>query len=613
MLKSRNIFGIPQELSYFCGTSIHAFFKVKERKSKVKSAASKPTAAAKPAPPARRKLNGPAWFGWMAGWLLLWIFCTWIYGDVFARAQQEAFVSSDAEQMKFLTDKPFGRIYWLGRWALLVYKSKWVGGLVLSLMLWLSAWLLRSGERGKAKGEKSSKRWEGVELLVPIGVLAWLASKGTRLYYGGEPSLIVLLPLAVLLICVLIRIFCGKSKEKLSTVNCQLSTAYGWWLAALAFVLLFWPGGYAQQNVRLAARMQNDCLEQNWERMLSDGESARQPTRSVAAYYAIASLRTGRLLDNMFQIPYDYPDAGMDIGKERSKLPEEQQYPYKTAEEYKLFQSDCDFAAGLVQPAYHYCLEYNVMQGPTTRNLKRMAICSILLGETNLAKKYMDILDHVPLEGSFVERYRPMIENAALVDADAELAAVKQLMPTTYADDAPFLDKYRPYLFPLEASSDPDVQVVAQRMVPKENILEQSYAQPIFLGFYAKPLPTKRENVELVMATSLYSKALPAITAPVQIMMAEGIPVSGTVKQALACMILQNPQLKDVFQIEPTYQGQLEEFRYDLTEARAKDPSREGMRKALKKKWLGTYYYYYFCENNDPTQTGKTSGSTGVN
>jgi len=44
-----------------------------------------------------------------------------------ARAQQEAFVSSDAEQMKFLTDKPFGRIYWLGRWALLVYKKQ-VGG-----------------------------------------------------------------------------------------------------------------------------------------------------------------------------------------------------------------------------------------------------------------------------------------------------------------------------------------------------------------------------------------------------------------------------------------------------------------------------------------------------
>ena len=584
-----------------------------KNKSKVKGGADKRPAKNSPAKEKvqqpRRKLRMPDWAPWAAvwgSWFVLWVWCTWIYGDVFQRAQQEAFVVSDAESMKFLTDKPLGHIYWLGRYLLLIYKSKWVGGLVLSLVLWGTA---RLTDRLFA----AAPRWQGVGLLVPCAILGFLASKGLRLYYGGEPSLIVLLPLAALALVVLIRIVCGLAGHRSQVTGHNFSFSWGWGLASLAIILLFWFGGWRQQNVRLTARMQNDCMEQNWERMISDGESARRPTRPVAAYYAVASLRMGQLLDNMFQIPYDYPDAGLDIGKERAKLPKEQQYSYKTTEEYKVLQSDCDFATGLVQPAYHYCLEYNVMNGPTTRNLKRMAVCSIMLGEKELAKKYFDILARVPLEGGFVERYRPMVDNAALIDADAELAAVKKLMVGEYADDAPFLDKYRPYLFPIEASGDRDVQVVAQRMAPKENKFEQSYAQPIFLGYYAKPLPTKRENVELVVATHLYSKALAAITAPVQIMQNEGIPINGVVKQALACLIAQSPQMKEAFQLEPTYLGQLDEFRYDLMEARAKDPSREALRKALKKKWLGTYYYYYFCENNEPAQTGKTGATTGVN
>ena len=57
--------------------------------------------------------------------------------------------------------------------------------------------------------------------------------------------------------------------------------------------------------------MQRAYQEQNWDKMIQQAKQAKQPTRSVAAYHAIALLQTGRLLNNLLDIPYQYPDLGL--------------------------------------------------------------------------------------------------------------------------------------------------------------------------------------------------------------------------------------------------------------------------------------------------------------
>ena len=36
------------------------------------------------------------------------------------------------------------------------------------------------------------------------------------------------------------------------------------------------------------------------------------------------------------------------------------------------------------------------------------------------------------------------------------------------------------------------------------------------------------------------------------------------------------------------------------------------LREALRDEWLGSYFYYYYCENNDPAQVTPAE-KTGVN
>ena len=120
--------------------------------------------------------------------LLVWVFCTWIYGDVFTRAQQDSYVSGNAVTMKFLTDKDFGTLYWYARYALLVFKSAWVGGLLLALLLTFSTWTLD-------RVFCLPRSLRGLASLLGLARLGWMVWRGDSLFYKNEASVIVLYPI----------------------------------------------------------------------------------------------------------------------------------------------------------------------------------------------------------------------------------------------------------------------------------------------------------------------------------------------------------------------------------------------------------------------------------
>ncbi len=507
-----------------------------------------------PAGPPKKQKAMKLGAAWVYGLLFVALaaFCTFVYGDVFARAQQESFVNGEAVSMKFLTDKPFGTLFWGMRWLLVAFKSKWVGGLLMACLLTLTAWLADRTLRLPSK-------WLGLGAVVPLAELLWMVLQGTNLYYKNEPSRFVLLTVGMLLVMLVAWGVTKLARHKVvSQPEARAARPYGLAVALVLTGALCGYAGTAQQNAILTARMQQRMWQQDWEGMTDDALAARRPTRAVAAYYAIALLHQGELLDRLFDIPYNYPVKG---GLE----------DHDGSEEYGILQADADFAAGLVQVAYHYALEFTVMNGPSVHNLKRMALCAIMMEEKELAEKYFRILESQPFEEAFVERYRPMAANPKLIEEDAELAKVR-------------------------------------RLKPREHKFEQQYRQPAFMGYNLGLMEGSDETLITSVAACLYSKDLMAMMPRVMAMQQKRMNLPMTVQQAIACFSLKDKGAhKDVANMLPNRQLVMSEMQNFLMDAKPIMNDKDKLREELKERWMGSYMYYYYCENNDSIATGKKS------
>ena len=56
--------------------------------------------------------------------LFIYVFCTCIYGDLFQRAQQESFVTTNREYMTYILRLPFGEFHWAMRFVMTTVSSR---------------------------------------------------------------------------------------------------------------------------------------------------------------------------------------------------------------------------------------------------------------------------------------------------------------------------------------------------------------------------------------------------------------------------------------------------------------------------------------------------------
>ena len=495
--------------------------------------------------------------------ILLLIFCVEVYGEVFRRTAEENFITTDSTAMKFLLDQPWGWLFWLGRWGLLLFKNKFIGSIFLSAVLTLIVILTDKLCHVPVK-------LKGISIIIPLGILGWAIGQGVNLYHKNEPSLIILLPCLTLLTISIIYIavhFIFPRKEKGSRKN---GTYLNYLFPVTAFALLTGGALHFGRNDILTARMQNRLWQADWSGMIEDGQSSKRPTRATAAYHAIGLVQTGQLLENMFDIPYDFPDS-----------------PVRNTEgqnEYNLFEMDCNFYAGLTNAAYRCGMDHIVMNGPSLYYLKRMALCAILNNEENLADKYLALIGKTPFENDFVEKYKPMVSDRNLVEADDELARVLSL-------------------------------------TPMESHFEQQYMQPAFLGYNAGLTRGSNPTLETAIAARLYSKDLSTCYDLIQSykQLHNGV-LPQPLQQVLTIMAQKNPIIQQAFpDIVNSQEMTLQSFftaakpiideraqasagKSDKEKRRLRDVYNAKMREQLKADWLGTYYYYYYCENNDQDQ-----------
>lgn len=531
--------------------------------------------------------------------ILTWTFCTLIYGDVFTRAQQESYVSSSPLSMQYLLNKDFGTIYWIARYVLLVWKNAWVGGLFMAFVLTLSTFVIDRGLR------LPRFMW-GFSSILSFGLLFWMVYRGYSLFYKNEPSVIVLYPLLLLAGGLLLwgtTAIVGKLSKKQTEAlgenandesqhkkfNAKWATVFIWVPVLLFAGLTLFTRQYRDNEI-LTASMQNRVLTFEIDevgQLVDDALLAKQPSRSVAAYYAIGLLHTQQLLDRLFDIEFRYQEMPLD---------KKDGY-----EEYGIFQSDGNLFAGLINPAYRTAMDHIVMNGPTLAHLKRLAYCSILNNEPVLAEKYLTMIEQMPFEGEFVDKAKAYLADRTTLEQDPLFASIIKLLP-------------------------------------REKKFEQQYRQPIFMGYNVGVLEGTNETLAPSIAACLYSKDFNTLIERAQALKQINSGVLPTaVLEALAIRGMSKPETYQAFpEVNPESQSltsnatsSLYSFMKDIqTYYETKYAANEWREKMkvdikggvpvevadqLKEKWLGHYLYYYYCENLVKKEEKSNQNASGVN
>lgn len=543
-------------------------------------------APAAPAAKVKSREKTPGWFAkhsaWIVyglGFLLLAVFCTWVYGPVFHHIALDNFVCSDAEAMTYVRRMPHGGLYWAARYVLLVFKNQWLGGLLMAAVLTCAAWFFdRLFLLAASRSHRFSGFGMGLGFLPVVGLLWYMVHRGYNLFLRCEISTFVIwtlglsaVAIVVGLVALLLCRFVFKRPSAPTTgwayVGCVLT------IAAFTYVV---RQAYTEgENVRVSCRMQNILDEtEDWDTMADLARSCKQPSRSVAAYYIIALVHQNELLEHVFDIPYDYPELQLDnVGGDDEGLN---------------YIADCNLHAGLVTGAYHTSMENHVMYGPHLRNYKRMAVCAILNGEFPLAKRYLRLISKVPFEKEWVEKYEAMIADPKLIDEEEAFGIIKKL-------------------------------------APQEQSFEQKYRMPLFLGYNAGVLNGSNETLVTSVATCMYSKDLNSLLPRIEAL-SQRTTLPLPVMQALMVASINRPGLLDQYPQVKQQRALLDDdfgrFIQDVKpyldkkkkvagdEAASKAIQKE-MSDSLRERWLTTYYYYYYCGNLN--QTVKKAEGHGVN
>lgn len=529
---------------------------------KARSTSQKPAASAASAASTGKKcrFNPPLPAGrvarltYIVGFLSMWLFCFWTYGDVFAATEQNSFATFSSEQMQFLLQRDCGFAYWMGRLLLLTYKSQLLGSLVLASILTATAWAVNAALR-------LPNRWKGAGFVVPSAVLAYLLSLGLFIYYRHEPGIAFTLPVGALLasllllgVSALVRIV-GKPRP--GAPECR--PLPGVLIPVVLFVALHAAACTRNDNERIICRLQLQEAEQDWEAMTETALEAKRPSRSVAAFYACALVQQNILMERIFDLPFDFPTFASDstnfIDEGGNYLPE------------------ANFHAGLPNIAQQTAMEQMTLHGPSLRWLKRLTLCALLNGEKALAEKYLHVIESTPFESRFCERYRPMLNDRKLLEADPMMARILQFSP-------------------------------------RESTFAQNYRQPTFLGYNMGAREGGNALLVTSVAACLYSKDMNQFLMRVPMLRSkQQLPYCCL--QALAIAGMKKPEvLKQFPEVTAFIQNEAKAF---IRDAAPFVKDKEALRRELKDRWLGSYYYYYYCENNNPNQVRPATDRGGVN
>lgn len=501
--------------------------------------------------------------------LSVWAWATLYYGPVFRIAREFSFWAPDGTLMYFIKGRPWSAVCWGGRALLQLYHWPVVGGALTALFVSGSSWLI--GYCLRLRG------WWRLLQYIPAAVYLWVTAYiGFDLYYETETGMIMGIPFVCFFVlsvlALIIRSFSRHHtfpniirppKDEQPLLN-RIQT-----LAVLGIVIIAVGITHVMRPyVRVVAKMQCQMMEQDWGGMAKTArDNAELSYRQLSAYYTMALVQRGEQCSRLFDIRMDYDEPYIH-GFEGQE---------SNGEKYYIME--CDLYAGLVQTAIHHAIENMTMNGPSIRTLKILTKCALLRGEWSVAEKYLGILQHVPFEEAFVKRYKPMLGNVALVDADPEFKMIRLTEPLR--------DNF-------------------------ENFL----TQPVFLGYNATLMEGRSVNALYnSLAVHIYTKSMPQFMERVAPLAGSTPPAN--VSDAVLLMSSKYPQALKLFPNIEYNRQQLMLFMQSVRPYIKSFEARTGHARELFPKWKGYYPYYYFFGNLKATKrkdaTNEESSKHGVN
>lgn len=225
---------------------------------------------------------------------------------------------------------------------------------------------------------------------------------------------------------------------------------YKWSLQGLLVLFLFtivWHYWYKDPNFHHELAMQR-CIENtDWEGVLLEGQKqgAEEPTRPITMMHSIALQRLGRQLNEM----YDFPK-----GRKKSKTP----IPLNML--YHVFGRMMYYQYGLLNDCHRICLEDGVEYGWRVELLEYMARCSLLSGETQAAKKALNLLRHTKYHSKWANAMQQLIDHPEQIAEARETGPITHMLHYSNAmgGDGGNVEKYIMSLLASQDSDDPIFQ-----------------------------------------------------------------------------------------------------------------------------------------------------------
>lgn len=493
----------------------------------------------------------------------LWAAC--YYGDVLRMARERSFWVASTEQMDFLLDQEFGGLWYIGRMMICLFRYPWIGALLPATMVTWCTWCIGYGMRLTA-------RWRWLQY-VPAGIyFMWMAYEGANLFYENEAGAILGIPFCATVILTIWAVMIASFSRKKSPSIIGIPKDETPWqnraqlLAVLAVFAV--QGAFTEIQrpyTRVIADMNVSLLESDWQAIMETArENAELSYRPIAANYAIALVKTNQICERLYDIRLDYDSVYLH-GRNNDKHVMTQ----------NLYLEDCDYHAGFMQTCIHHAMERMTMIGPNIHSLELLTKCALMRGEWQVAAKYLRILEDVPFEDAFVEKYSTYVGKPDVVNADSEMSFIRQFEPI-------------------------------------HDSFENTYQQPVFLGYNAALTEGRSRNALLnSLAVCLYSKSMPAFMMRTQPL--EGTLPPENVADALCLMAPKDPGIMQRF---TSLEFRHQKLSKSLGDMKPFMKDRPGHARELFPKYKGYYPYYYFFGNLKATRkTPKNEGSStaGVN
>lgn len=180
-------------------------------------------------------------------------------------------------------------------------------------------------------------------------------------------------------------------------------------LFTILFVIIF---SYRDQNFNTELKMQAAIDDEDWNEVLNlTRKQVDEPTRNIVMYTNLALYKLGTAGDRMFQ----YPAGQKNIN---SPVP---------VSSMQIFGIQMYYYYGLTNYCYKWCMEYFVENGVKTNQLKYFVLSSLINGETNLARKYNDMLKTTLFYKTWALEHQKYINGPQEIAVSHEFAGIRKL------------------------------------------------------------------------------------------------------------------------------------------------------------------------------------------